>query len=423
MRQNFHLLLLFLFIACASCNNSNPKKEEKVTRQLTPMMGWSSWNNYRINISEDIIKKQADAMISNGMASAGYQFINIDDGFFGGRDKQGNLICHQSKFPSGMRNLSDYLHSKGLKAGMYSDAGANTCAVQWDDDSCGAGVGLYGHDRADIITMFVDWNFDFFKVDWCGGVNLGLDEQIRYTEIGKVLNEIKPSALYNVCRWQFPGKWVTQVADSWRISADIQKNFESIMRIVDLNADLWRYCSPGHFNDMDMLQVGRGMSYEEDKTHFTMWCIMNSPLITGNDLSTMSDTTLSILTNEKLIAINQDSLCYQARRMSDYGETEVWARPLKSTISGEIVVVLLNRSLIDQKIEFNADSLGILSAKRYSTYDLWTGQIQNNLSDSELSFIVPSHGVIALLLKGTANRVNLFQYEKDIPVAVKITEF
>lgn len=410
------LIVFILFISGAI-------KAEKPARQLTPMMGWASWNNYRINITEDIIKKQTDAMVANGMANAGYQYVDIDDGFFGGRNKDGILFSHPTKFPSGMRSLSDYIHSKGLKAGMYSDAGASTCAVQWDNDSCGSGVGLYGHDRADIQTMFNDWNFDFFKVDWCGGENLGLDEQTRYTEIGRILTEIKPNALYNVCRWQFPGKWVTQVADSWRISADIQKNFESIMRIVDINADLWRYCTPGHFNDMDMLQVGRGMSYEEDKTHFTMWCIMNSPLLTGNDLVTMTDSTLKVLTNKAIIAINQDPLCYQARRMADYGNYEIWARPLKSTISGEVVVVLLNRSDQIQKMSFKVDSLAVQSAKGFDYTDLWTGENKMNVSASELSFEVPSHGVKALQLKGQAHRVNLFQYQKEIPTPVKITDF
>ena len=128
---------------------------------------------------------------------------------------------HPDRFPSGMKVLSDYIHSKGLKAGIYTDAGINTCASYWDKDSIGVGVGLFGHDEQDLTTMLLDWNYDFIKVDWCGGDWLGLDEQIRYTEIGNFIRKIRPDVVYNVCRWQFPGKWVTQVADSWRISGDI----------------------------------------------------------------------------------------------------------------------------------------------------------------------------------------------------------
>ncbi|GJM64409.1 glycoside hydrolase family 27 protein [Persicobacter diffluens] len=387
-----------------------------------PMMGWASWNNYRVNINEDIIKEQADAMVDKGLKNVGYSYINIDDGFFGGRDEQGRLLAHPEKFPSGMQSLANYIHSWGLKAGIYSDAGLNTCAVQWDDDPNGAGVGLYGHEYEDIHRFFIEWEYDFLKVDWCGGQNLGLDEQSRYTKIGEMIREIKPEARYNVCRWEFPGEWVTSIADSWRISPDIHKKFESIMEIVDLNADLWRYCSPGHYNDMDMLQVGRGMSREEDKTHFTMWCVMNSPLITGNDLTTMSEETLEILTNSDLIAINQDPLAYQARRMMDYGDTEVWACPLKSTMSGEVVIVLLNRSEEAKNIAFNVDDLAVQSSKGYQVKDLWTKQ-ESRSNAAALEYEVPAHGVVALKLKGMAHRVNLFQYEGEMPEVTKITEF
>lgn len=262
------ILMLFpLFVVSCktlSAEEFIPKADNLKLASKAPIMGWASWNNFRINIDEEIIKSQADPMISAGLDKVGYEFINIDDGFFGGRNENGTIISHPKRFPNGMKSLASYIHSKGLKAGIYSDAGINTCASFWDKDTIGVGMGLYGHDKQDLTLFLKDWNYDFIKVDWCGGEWLGLDGQSRYTQISQHIKVIKPTAIYNVCRWQFPGKWVTNVADSWRISADISNDFQSILNIIDLNADLWMYASAGHYNDMDMLQVGRGMSYEED---------------------------------------------------------------------------------------------------------------------------------------------------------------
>lgn len=374
------------------------------------MMGWASWNNFRARINEDIIKAQTDAMVNLELPGFGYNFINIDDGYFGGRDCYGEIQFHPKRFPNGMKNLAEYIHGKGLKAGIYSDAGINTCASYWDKDTIGVGMGLFGHDEQDLRTFLKDWNFDFIKVDWCGGQWLGLDEQTRYTEIGQIARQIKPSVIYNVCRWQFPGKWVSQVADSWRISGDIANMFESILKIIDLNAGLWMYATLGHYNDMDMLQVGRGMSYEEDKSHFTMWCMMQSPLLLGNDLTKMSKQTLEIVTNEDIIALDQSPFVYQARRVVDYGEQEVWARPLVSTMSGEVAVALLNRSTETKTISFKPESVGINVSKGYTIKDLWTKKIVDTSHEQTVSREVPGHGVVVLKLKGISLPYNVFQY-------------
>lgn len=183
------------------------------------------------------------------------------------------------------------------------------------------------------------------------------------------------------------------------------------MYIVDLNADLWKYCSKGHFNDMDMLQVGRGMSYEEDKTLFTMWCMMHSPLLLGNDLTTITDETLEIITNKEIIALNQSDFIYQARKIKDLGEIEIWAKPLISTISGEVAVALLNRSSKDCTIEFQPSIVGIDISKGYSMRDLWKKKDYNISTDSILNFSVPSHGVVALKIKGKSFPYNVFQYD------------
>lgn len=410
--------LFLLLIILVSCQNREDKMDtpvlsknnsQVVSKPQTPIMGWSSWNNFRVHINEDIIKAQADFMVSSGMADVGYSYVNIDDGFFGGRDSEGNLLVHPERFPNGMKVVSDYIHSKGLKAGIYSDAGINTCASQWDKDTIGVGSGLLGHDRQDLKLMLHDWNYDFIKVDWCGGDWLGLDEETRYSQIANIIKEIKPNTVYNICRWKFPGKWALQIADSWRISGDITNEFHSILHIIDLNADLWKYASPGHVNDMDMLQVGRGMSYEEDKTHFTMWCMMNSPLLAGNDLRFMSKETIEILTNKEIIALNQDPLVYQARRFIDHGDLEVWAKPLISTMSGKVAVALLNRSDGAETISFNLDSIGINASKGYSYRDVWAKKDFKNSEKETLAFEVPKHGVVVLVIDGISKPFNIFQ--------------
>lgn len=401
-------LLLILLALLISCNTSDTSINDK---PKPPIMGWASWNNYTININEDIIKSQADAMVKTGLKDAGYTFINTDDGFFGGRDKQGNLLVHKERFPNGMKSLAKYIHSKGLKAGIYSDAGSNTCASYWYKDTIGAGMGLYGHDKKDLQLFLKEWNYDFIKVDWCGGEWLGLDEETRFTQISKQIKSIKPETVYNICRWKFPGKWATQIADSWRISGDITNEFNSILHIIDLNADLWKYASQGHYNDMDMLQVGRGMSYEEDKTHFTMWAIMHSPLILGNDLTNMSKETIEIITNKDIIALNQSAFVYQARRLIDFGEQEVWAKPLISTMSGEVVVTLLNRSKDTETISFDLKSVGLDASKSYTIKDLWSKEVFSTSSEIKITRKVKGHGVVVLKIKGTSLPFNVYQYK------------
>lgn len=405
MKQNILLAICILLLGFLL----NAQGKKKSLRPLVPYMGWSSWNNFRVNINEGIIKRQADYMVSTGLKSAGYNFVCIDDGLFGGRNAAGNLIANPKRFPKGLKDVADYIHAKGLKAGIYSDAGINTCGTKWDDDTLSLGTGLFGHDQQDLYLMLNTWGYDCIKVDWCGGKWMRLDEQTRYTTIGNLIRTLKPAVVYNICRWQFPGVWATNLADSWRISGDIDNTFESIMKIVDANADLWKYATPGHINDMDMLQVGRGMTYEEDKTHFTMWCMMNSPLLAGNDLTKMSEKTIEILTNKEIIALNQDPLVYQARRLVDYGDLEIWAKPLGSTMSGIVAVTLLNRSIKTSKMLLQLDSIGIDANKGYSMQDLWLNKKYSITKEKQVLFEVPAHGVVVLKIKGTMLLYNIFQ--------------
>ncbi len=291
-----------------------------MTAQEGPTMGWSSWNTYGVNISESLIKRQADAMVSKGLKDVGFDHINIDDGYFGGRDKNtGQLLIHPSRFPHGMKVVVDYIHDKGLKAGIYSDAGRNTCGSMFNGDAIGKGVGLYEHDQQDADFFFKELGFDFIKVDFCGGSyyhnedHLVLDEQERYTAIANAIkNTGRTDVRMNACRWAYPGTWIDGAAFSWRTTGDIYDGWNSVKGILAENLYLSAYCSEGHYNDMDMLEVGRSMNTEEDKTHFGMWCIMNSPLLIGCNLTNIKDETLSLLTNTELIALNQDPLCQQA---------------------------------------------------------------------------------------------------------------
>lgn len=288
--------------------------------QNGPTMGWSSWNTYGVNINERLIKRQADAMVSKGLKDVGFDHINIDDGFFGGRNTEtGELLIHPTRFPNGLKPVAEYIHSKGLKAGIYSDAGCNTCGNYYNGDYLSVNVGFYNYDQHDADFYFLDCGFDFIKVDFCGGdapqnsQRLALDPQERYTAISQAIkNTGRDDVRLNVCRWDYPGTWVHDVAFSWRTTHDINSSWESVKGILAENLCLSAYCYDGHYNDMDMLEVGRTLTEEEDKTHFGMWCIMASPLLIGCDLSNIKSTTLALLKNEELIALNQDSLCLQA---------------------------------------------------------------------------------------------------------------
>ncbi|MFT3903795.1 MAG: glycoside hydrolase family 27 protein [Niabella sp.] len=356
-----------------------------------PIMGWSSWNHFQINIDEKMIKEQADAMISSGMYAAGYRFINIDDGYFKGRDVSGNLLTDDKKFPSGMGDVAAYIHSKGLKAGIYTDAGNNTCGSMYNNDANGIGVGLYGHIEQDCNLFFKQWKYDFLKVDWCGGEKMKLDEETEYTKIINVVKGMDKNITFNICRWQFPGEWAIKMADSWRISGDIRSSFPSILHIIDLNADLYKYASPGHYNDMDMLQVGRGMSYEEDKTHFSMWCMLNSPLLAGNDLRNMSKETLEILTNKELIGINQDITQVQARRIWKENDIEIWSKKLRH--KGWQAVAIMNRAEKEVQFMLTPDKAGI--KKNNTIKDLWQHKSLGKIS-AQKNITIPGHGIVVL---------------------------
>lgn len=368
-----------------------------------PTMGWSSWNTYRVNISDKLICKQADAMKSTGLQRAGYKYINIDDGYFGGRDGNGRLITHPERFPQGLKPVVDHIHQLGFKAGIYSDAGRNTCGSYWDKDKWGVGVGMYGHDQQDADFFFKEMGFDFIKVDFCGGDagqnfdHLGLNEQERYTAIRKAIDATgRKDVRLNVCRWNFPGTWVHNIASSWRISQDINPSWGSVKNIIGQNLYLSAYAGHGKFNDMDMLEIGRGLSAEEEITHFGLWCIFSSPLLIGCDMTTIPESSLRLLSNTELIAFNQDPLGLQARVEARDGKGYILAKDLKRHHGPERAVALYNPT--DQELTLTVSLQQLGYAATAAVRDVV--EHKDLGTQTSLSIRVPAHGTRLYRLKG-----------------------
>ncbi len=365
-----------------------------------PMMGWSSWNANGLNINESLIKETADFAVSLGLKNVGYTWINIDDGFFNGRDSRGNLQVN-SKFPNGMKTLADYIRSKGLNPGIYSEIGENTCGHSSENDQGGIGAGLYGYEEQDLRLFFNTWGYDFIKVDYCGAIRQGLDEQTTYTNVSDIIKKIAQESgrtlRYNICRWAFPGTWAKDVADSWRISADITNDFNSIKNIIELNTYLAPYASWGKYNDMDMLQVGRALNVDEEKTHFGMWAIMNSPLMIGCNLRGMRQSSLDILKNEEIIAINQDALGLQAEIISKKGLSMVYAKPIEEVHGTVRAVALYNAESVARLIRVSFKDIQ-LSGKAL-VRDLWSHRDLGEFTDY-YETVVPAHGTAMLRIKG-----------------------
>ena len=385
------LFMTTAFALLSLCINAQDKTE------LGPTMGWSSWNTFGINISESLIKQQADAMVSKGYKAAGYTFINIDDGYFGGRDADGHLLIHPQRFPNGMKGVVDYIHKKGLKAGIYSDAGKNTCASMFGGDKIGEGVGLLNHEDDDANFWFNTLGFDFIKVDFCGGSpghnkeGLKLNEEQRYRKIWNAIQKTGRTAVrMNICRWAFPGTWASEVSTSWRTTGDINCSWNSVKSILKENFYLSAFCGPLSFNDMDMLEVGRGLSTEEDKTHFGMWCIMDSPLLIGCDMRTTSETAQKLMCNKELIALNQDTLFQQAYVVKRDGELYTLVKDIE-VLNGKVrAVALLNLSDASKVMTLNFADVDL--GGKVQMRDLF---YRRNLAEQDTTAFevrVPAHG-------------------------------
>ena len=416
MRHYSSIIIALAAILASSCC-------ERPQGVKPPLMGWSSWNAYMVDISDSIITHQADLMVEKGLKDAGYRYVNIDDGFFGYRDERGYMVPHPERFPKGpegMRALVDHIHSLGLKAGIYSDAGDNTCGSSYNHDLNGLGAGLYGHDVVDAERYFNEWDFDFIKLDYCGGQNLKLDPEERYREIRRVIDSVATRHIrINVCRWNFPGTWVNGIGDSWRISADIRPVWKSIKYIVGKNLYLSAYAGNGNYNDMDMLAVGYnikpspfweeglGLSYTEEEAHFGIWCIMSSPLLLGCDIEYIPEETMKIITNPELIAINQDRLGLQAHVVQHVGETYVFAKDILEKWGNTRAAALYNPA--DTSMRFTLTPEEIEMTGTLTVRDL---NLNADLGEcSSIEMTLPPHS--AKILKVSGERIEPTLYEAE----------
>jgi alpha-galactosidase len=366
----------------------------------TPPMGWNSWNKFACaGLNEKVVRQTADTMVANGMKDAGYQYVNLDDCWQTSRDANGFIVADATKFPSGIKALADYIHSKGLKLGIYTDAGTLTCAKR---------PGSIGHEYQDAL-QYAKWGVDYLKEDWCST----LPEQSAissYTLMRDALEAAYTATghriLFSLCEWgsHQPWLWAGPVGNMWRSTGDIQDCWDckkpwggnGVVQIIDLVDPTYSYAGPGHWNDPDMLEVGNGgMTKEEDRAHFSLWAELAAPLIAGNDISNMTADTREILLNKEVIAIDQDPLGIQGHRVKKTGDLEVWSKQLAD---GGRAVILLNRSKAPANISAAWSDIGYPDDLKADVRNLWTAKDLGKLSGS-YSAEVPSHGVVMLRVK------------------------
>jgi len=393
------LIILLLFLT----QGGHSQKFTDLAR--TPPMGWNSWNKFGCNVSEEMIREMAEAMVSSGMKEAGYQYINIDDCWHGQRDSLGFIHPDPERFPSGMKALADYIHSLGLKFGIYSDAGWKTCAGK---------PGSRGHEYQDAL-QYARWGVDYLKYDWCN--TEGLKAEGAYLTMRDALYAAGRPVVFSICEWgeNKPWEWGKNIGHLWRTTGDISAVFEGVidhgtwsslgvLKILDLQEGLRVHAGPGHWNDPDMLEVGNGMTVNEDRAHFSMWCLLAAPLIAGNDLRNMTTETRKILTNREVIAIDQDSSGIQGFRHSMSDSMEIWFKPLAG---GDWAMGVLNRSKALEKFTFKWEEEKVSDS--FSGRELQTARnqfrIKNLWTNKELGTTkkmligeVPGHDVLLLRL-------------------------
>jgi alpha-galactosidase len=367
---------------------------------LTPPMGWNSWNKFGCNVSEDMIKAMADAMVTSGMKDAGYQYIVIDDCWQVKRDARGDIVADPERFPSGIKALAEYVHSRGLKFGIYSDAGSKTCA--------GRPAGL-GHEYQDAL-QYAAWGVDYLKYDWCNTTTQ--DAKASYANIRAALDAAGRPIVLSICEWGTakPWLWGAEVGGNlWRTTGDINDKWEGkskwpdgsccalgVTAIVDLQVGLESFAGPGHWNDPDMLEVGNGgMTDVEYRSHFSLWAMLAAPLMSGNDLRSMRPEIHDILTNKEVIAVNQDPMGRQARRVWKEGDLEVWGKQLRD---GNRAVLLFNRSAEEQSVTVTWEQIGYPAHFSASVRDLWAHKDLGMFS-GKFTAAVASHGVVMVTVK------------------------
>ncbi len=413
--MNSKLTICALAIAALSMPSFSSHAQKWEDLAKTPPMGWSSWNKFGGNINEASIKEIADAMVSSGLADCGYVYVNIDDCWHGQRDAEGNIQCSTEKFPSGMKALADYIHDKGLKFGIYSDAGCKTCAGE---------PGSLGHEYQDAQT-YARWGVDYLKYDWCNTADQ--NSKGSYRLMRDALRAAGRPIVFSICEWgsSKPWEWAQEIGHLWRTTGDIGCMFDNdkvyggnywnplgVLQILDKNEPLRQYAGPGHWNDPDMLEVGNGMSVNEDRAHFTLWCMMAAPLILGNDVRSMSDETKAILTNRDVIAVDQDELGVQGWRFISREGVEYWFKPL---VDDQWALCVFNRNRESKKVDLDWNDLttyDVISQRAfkptvnaYTIKNLWTGKDEGK-ADKNRTVTIPGRDVLLYRLT-PVDRANL----------------
>jgi len=375
---------------------------------LTPPLGWNSWNTFQTNINEKLVMEIADKMVSSGMKDAGYSYLVLDDGWMAKeRDVNGNLVADPLKFPNGMKAVADYVHAKGLKFGLYNCAGTKTCAGY---------PGTRGYEYNDA-RWYAKNEVDFLKYDWCN--TEGINAKEAYATMSNAIKTAGREMLFSLCEWgdNQPWLWGKEIGHMWRISGDIYNCFDCIKDhgtwkswgvtyIIDLHKNIRQYSGPGHWNDFDMMEVGHGLNVNESRAHFSMWCMLASPLIAGNDIRGMDNQVQKILTDKDMIAINQDKRGVQAFLYQQKDSVDIWIKPLSNE---NVAVCFLNRSQNPVPVNYNwqlnpvADSVSKLnidfSKELYKISDVWQKRSAGN-TKKIFKGVVKPHDVIVLKLEG-----------------------
>lgn len=389
--QNYprHSFLVFV-LALAPCLSFAQKFENLAPR---PPMGWNSWNTFEVKINETLFKETVDLIVSTGMKDAGYNYVVVDDGWEAKeRDENGNLVPDPLKFPSGMKALADYVHSKGLKFGIHNCAGKTTC---------NGFPGGRGHEFQDA-RLYASWGVDFLKYDWCDHGTA--DAREIYSTMRDALFAAKRPVLFSLCEWgsNKPWEWAKSVGHMWRTTGDVrdcyscQGEYDTGWKVIlDSQVGLERYAGPDGWNDPDMLEVGNpGLTLAESRAQFSLWCMLAAPLMAGNDLRQMKPEILAILTDKEAIAIDQDSLGKQGYRFMEHPGKNIWVRELAN---GDWAVCYLNTGTESLRLMVNWEHFTMMPKGRYSIRDVWQKKMLGE-TDRHYEFSVESHDVILLRL-------------------------
>lgn len=393
------MLVIISVLLCSNISICFAAPDSWENLAQTPPMGWNSWNTFRLKINEELVRSIADMFVKQGFKDAGYEYIVIDDGWQIDRDAQGNIVVNQEKFPSGIKALADYIHSKGLKFGIYSDAGYKTC---------GGFPGSRGYEYQDA-RQYAAWGVDYLKYDWCYTGKQSAPDS--YKLMRNALEKAGRPIVFSMCEWgsSKPWLWGKGIGHLWRTTFDIRpcwdcgkmtlsngvqiENFIGFTKILDLQVGLETYAGPGHWNDPDMLEVGNGkLTADENKAHFSLWCMLAAPLMLGNDIRQASPEVLEILLNVEAIAVNQDPLGKQAVKIRDDGDLEVWSKVLHD---GSRAVVLFNRSGNEANISFQWTEIGYPTHLIAQIRDIWQKKDLGPFTKTFTAKVAP-HGVVMI---------------------------